>query len=221
VGIFFNPNSYDESKRLIYHSYIALAYSAFDDFLDKFKSDLKSIYGEQSIVKKKDGEKGIDHINRCVKNIKPNSIHRNSFDLEYFLINHYRIIRNEFIHPMIKKNEPYSCIYNTKYEALYLKKYPKFPELAYREKNSIEFADFIVLSKAILDYAKYITIFAEPDNDYYEALIDIKKHSKYNIHSERFINSIAQFFVTKYNLNPDKAKEIAYHHREKVLKSNG
>lgn len=215
--ISFNPKSYYEAKRLIYHSYISLAYSSFDDFNQSFKRELKEIYGSLEL-QKEDGETDIDYINRFLnKAIGSRILNDINIKLNYKIIEHYRIIRNEFIHPHTERKEKLYIDLESKYIPQFLTYYSDYKGITDTTRNSITFDDFLLLSMAILNYAKMIVTIAEPKNEYYISKIDSKRFVKYNKDSQRVINSIAQFLVTEYNLKIEKAREIASLYRQTVL----
>lgn len=173
--IFFNPNSYPEAKRLIKHSYISLAYSAFDDFLKILKDELTIEYDFRNSGNTK-GLTEIDLVNQIIYENTRKEVLSEIGSLDYFIIEHYRKIRNEFIHPSIKKKEPINFILGTKYEIQCMDKYSKHLLLIDDKKSTIEFDDFILLSMAIKNYAYDICNLAEPNDEYYK-----KKSTRINI----------------------------------------
>jgi hypothetical protein len=216
VNIAYNPASYDESKRLICLSYISMAYSGFDNFVYSLNSEIETIFGKKNI--NTDGLCELDILIEKMKQITNKTINPIKNIVEYDIVQYYRLIRNEFVHPFINKHENIDYFYKRIDKNKLNKAYPKYSSCL-NTKNNISFDDFIFLSLIIKEYAKILCDFIEPSDDIMAKSVDYKKFVRYGLNSERFINSITQHLVSNFSIRLDKAKKIACLVKQMALES--
>ncbi len=141
---------------------------------------------------KRDKETDLDFIIRILKQEK---ILKNS--IEYYIINHYRLIRNRFVHSLNKDLNKFKnriLIENTEYSLL----------SAPNEFDTMVFDDFILFTRAIKNFAKLINQHCQPTNE--QIIIEIKENHKCKLNKfvnnlERKNNLIKQLLKIDYNLS--------------------
>lgn len=142
--------------------------------------------------KKKDKETDLDFIIRILKKEK---ILKHT--IEYYIINHYRLIRNRFVHALNKDLNKFKnriIIKNTEYNSL----------SAPNEFNTMIFDDFILFTRAIKNFAKLINQHCKPTNE--QIIIEIKENhksklSKFSNNIVRKENLIKQLLKIDYNIS--------------------
>ncbi|XDD45225.1 hypothetical protein AB3N60_10910 [Leptospira sp. WS39.C2] len=214
-NINFNANEYKTVKPLIYKNFIAIAYSAFDEFIFDFSKELDIFYGKYKKQKKTEETKLDFLLERMETQITKFAIGNIKNSNEYSILEYYRLIRNTFVHASSKKDTKLQSLHNSVKKLKLDEKYIKYKNLPNSE-NEIDFNDFIFVSKITLDLAFIISKHLDPKIDDYVKFIDESNFIRYGINSDRFLNSIASFLVTEYRLPFNVALSIAQLKKEKI-----
>ena len=171
---------------------------------EQLENYLKSLSEEhpnfQTNINKKDGETDLDY---SIRVLKKDKVLKDT--IEYLIINHYREIRNTFIHSSDENKYKYinrimKKIKNMQYNSL----------SAPNKSNEMNFDDFILFTRAIKDFAKLINQHCQPTDEYIIETIKekyITKLKKLSNNIKRKENFIKQLLKIEYNLSDKKFVE--------------
>lgn len=169
--------------------HIINVYEQLENYLEELSEQHPNFKDKSS---KKDKETDLDFIIRILKKEK---VLKNT--IEYYIINHYRLIRNRFVHSLNKDLNKFKnriTIENTEYSSL----------SAPNEFNTMIFDDFILFTRAIKNFAKLINQYCQPTNE--QIIITINENhkcklSKFSNNIERKENLIKQLLKIDYNIS--------------------
>ena len=168
--------------------HIINVYEQLENYLEELSKEHPDFTNHSG---KNSGETDLDFTIRILKKGK---ILKN--DINYFIINHYRLIRNKFVHSLDKDLNKFKnriIIKNTEYSLL----------SAPNEFNKMNFDDFILFTRAIKNFAKLINQLCQPTDEQIVEFIkkdNLSKLNKLSNNTERKKNLIEQLLKIEYNI---------------------
>lgn len=197
-NIFLNIKELPVIMKDIKKTYIVLAFSCFDEFLDEIKKEILVYYGFEYSIGKEDTKYS------KLKLILPEigkSINENSF--EENCVEYYRLIRNAFVHKSAKDNAKIQAIHKKMYEIERPDIYKKY-KAAPSSNDKIEFEDFILLTVVLKNIVEKVSEECNPSMECILSKIDwnkIIKRITYLTERDRKIQAVKNILISEYYMN--------------------
>lgn len=204
-SIYLNNKELPTILKDIKKTYIVLAFSCFDEYLDELKKEILYYYDRDYSIKKEETKYS------KLKNILcelEKSITEDTF--EENCIEYYRLIRNSFVHKSTKNNVMIQALYKKikKIEKSEIyKKYKTAPSAI----TEIDFEDFVLLTVILKNIVKKISLVINPSSEEVFSKIDwntIIKRISYLSKNSRKIQAVKNILNTEYHLTNVTEKDI-------------